>query len=235
MAPGTECAFPLPLPFPFPMPSSTHKGAQLSPALSLCLYLWPSPLRWQQTSHRLPLIIGVFVLWRSFPTAPSKWHKRIQSTHAQTQRFPSPSHSAHTFLSLSSFSPFSLLSIVIIRPLRLHLLMSLLCFMTLLSSEALWLKFLLLLPAPAPSPLPTAHLRDIFSKSNISLVRQTKNLSLLYKVLIGQLSVDVDEPQVHHNCVWQQTVRADLTTTSGWLPSCCPCWIVGLPVFGGAH
>lgn len=30
---------------------------------------------------------------------------------------------------------------------------------------------------------------DIFSKSNISLVRQTRNLFLLYKVLIGQLSV----------------------------------------------
>lgn len=49
-------------------------------------------------------------------------------------------------------------------------------------------------PLPHTAPLPhyialSSCSSDIFSKSNISLVRQTRNLFLLYKVLIGQLSV----------------------------------------------
>lgn len=58
------------------------------------------------------------------------------------------------------------------------------CFMTLL--------YVPLCPHTAPLPhyiALSSCSSDIFSKSNISLVRQTRNLFLLYKVLIGQLSV----------------------------------------------
>lgn len=60
----------------------------------------PSPaaaLRWHRAPLRLPLIIGVFVLWRSFPTAPPPKHTLLRlltlaaqkdSGHARTVKAP---------------------------------------------------------------------------------------------------------------------------------------------------